>query len=71
MINNEKPSIYLTTLENSETIVDDVSTLLNNITKNYLEFQRKTNGRFIYEIIKHAGNNYRNYLLAEDLIVLP
>jgi Cdc6-like AAA superfamily ATPase len=49
MINNENPSIYLTTLEKSETIVNDVSTMLNNITKNYLEFQRKTNGRFRYE----------------------
>ncbi len=49
MINNEKPSIYLSTLEKSEAIVDDVSTLLNNITKNYLEFQKKANGRFRYE----------------------
>jgi hypothetical protein len=48
MAKDEKPSIYLT-LENSETIVSDISRLLYKITMNYLNFQRKINGRFRYE----------------------
>jgi SpoVK/Ycf46/Vps4 family AAA+-type ATPase len=45
----EKPSIYITSKEKSETLVDDISYLLRNITQNYLEYQKKNSGRFRYE----------------------
>jgi len=45
----EKPSIFISTNEKSETMVNDVSDLLHNITQKYLKFQRENAGRFRYE----------------------
>jgi SpoVK/Ycf46/Vps4 family AAA+-type ATPase len=45
---NEKPSIVLS-IKTSKLKVDDISTLLDNITRKYLEIQKRTNGCFRYE----------------------
>lgn len=49
IVNDDKPSIYFSTLNNKKTCVGEILLLFNNITENYLEFQRKNYGRFRYE----------------------
>jgi hypothetical protein len=49
MVAQEKPSIYLSTIKNACTNVDDIYELINDLTYLYLENQKKESGRFRYE----------------------
>jgi DNA replication protein DnaC len=58
MIAQEKPSIYLSTDNNS---VDEIYTLLSDLANFYIEFQKKESGRFRYE------NNRSHWIQIQKL----